>query len=41
MRKAAGAAGDPEYVNLWAGTGYRLVQPRPVAETFADLASGL
>jgi nitronate monooxygenase len=23
MRKAAAAAGDPEYVNLWAGTGHR------------------
>ena len=41
MRKAAGAAGDPEHVNLWAGTGYRTVQQRPAAAILGDLAAGL
>jgi NAD(P)H-dependent flavin oxidoreductase YrpB (nitropropane dioxygenase family) len=41
MRRAAGAAGDPEYVNLWAGTGYRLVEQRPAAEILGSLAAGL
>ncbi|MFI2708124.1 NAD(P)H-dependent flavin oxidoreductase, partial [Nocardioides sp. CER28] len=41
IRKAAGAAGDPDYVNLWAGTGYRSIRERPAADTFADLTSGL
>ncbi len=29
LRKAATAAGDPELVNLWAGTGYRNERHRP------------
>jgi nitronate monooxygenase len=41
LRRAAAAAGDPEPVNLWAGTGYRRAQERPVAETLQALASGL
>jgi NAD(P)H-dependent flavin oxidoreductase YrpB (nitropropane dioxygenase family) len=41
LRRAAGAAGDPEHVNLWAGTGYRLVCQRPVAETLREVAKGL
>ncbi|GAB7007185.1 nitronate monooxygenase [Nocardioides sp. AN3] len=41
LRKAAGALGDPDYVNLWAGTGYRQVRERPAAEVLADLAAGL
>jgi nitronate monooxygenase len=41
MRRAAGAAGDAEHVNLWAGTGYRLVRDRPAAETLTALAAGL
>ena len=41
MRRAATAAGDPEYVNLWAGTGYRHVRERPVAETLTNLARDL
>ncbi|WP_344042243.1 nitronate monooxygenase [Nocardioides panacihumi] len=41
MRRAAGAAGDPERVNLWAGTGYREVRERSVGETLADLVAGL
>lgn len=41
LRKAAGAVGDPEYVNLWAGTGYRLTQERPAGEILAGIATGL
>jgi NAD(P)H-dependent flavin oxidoreductase YrpB (nitropropane dioxygenase family) len=41
LRRAAAAAGDPEEVNLWAGTGYRRVQERPVAAVLADLVAGL
>lgn len=41
MRRAAGAAGDPELVNLWGGAGYRLTRERPAAETLADLVAGL
>ncbi len=41
MRKAAAAAGDPEYLNLWAGTGYRSAAPRPAAEILRDLAGEL
>jgi NAD(P)H-dependent flavin oxidoreductase YrpB (nitropropane dioxygenase family) len=41
MRRAAGVAGDPEHVNLWAGTGYRLTRERPAAETLREIASGL
>ena len=32
LRRAAAAAGDPELVNLWAGTGYRSARPGPAAE---------
>ncbi|MBV9592612.1 MAG: nitronate monooxygenase [Actinobacteria bacterium] len=31
LRRAAAAAGDPELVNLWAGTGYRGAIEEPVA----------
>lgn len=41
MRRAAGAAGDPERVNLWAGAGYRRVRERSAGETLADLTAGL
>jgi NAD(P)H-dependent flavin oxidoreductase YrpB (nitropropane dioxygenase family) len=41
MRRAAGATGDPEYVNLWAGSGYRHAEERSAGETLAALASGL
>lgn len=41
MRRAAAAAGDPEHVNLWAGTGYRLTRERPAAATLREIASGL
>jgi nitronate monooxygenase len=38
LRRAAAAAGDPERVNLWAGTGYRAARAAPVAEILAGLA---
>ncbi len=41
IRRAAAAAGDPEPVNLWAGTGYRSAVERPAADTLHDLASRL
>jgi nitronate monooxygenase len=41
LRRAATAAGDPERVNLWAGTGYRLARPGPVGGVLAHLATGL
>jgi nitronate monooxygenase len=41
LRRAAAAAGDPEAVHLWAGTGYRSAEPRPAGETLQALASGL
>ena len=39
MRKAAAAAGDGGYVNLWAGTGHRAVVERPAAEILRSLAT--
>lgn len=39
LRRAAAAAGDPELVNLWAGTGHRSVRAAPAAEILADLAA--
>jgi NAD(P)H-dependent flavin oxidoreductase YrpB (nitropropane dioxygenase family) len=39
MRKAAAAAGDAEYVNLWAGTGHRAVVERAAAEILHSLAA--
>jgi len=41
LRRAAAAAGDPESVNLWAGTGYRSTRERPAAETLRALAADL
>ena len=40
IRRASAAHGDPEQVNVWAGTGYREITERPAAEILADLASG-
>jgi NAD(P)H-dependent flavin oxidoreductase YrpB (nitropropane dioxygenase family) len=37
IRKAAAAAGDPEHVNLWAGTGYRHARARPAGEILNGL----
>lgn len=41
LRRAAAAAGDPEFVNLWAGTGYRSVAGRPAGDTLRFLASAV
>jgi nitronate monooxygenase len=41
LRRAAAASGDPERVNLWAGTGYRLARPGPAGALIARLATGL
>lgn len=38
MRKAAAAAGDPERVNLWAGTGFAAATDEPAATILARLA---
>jgi nitronate monooxygenase len=38
IRRAAAAAGDPEHVNLWAGTGYRHATERPAGEVLRELA---
>lgn len=41
MRKAAAAAGDPERMSLWAGTGWRRALAVPAASILGDLASDL
>ncbi len=41
LRKSATAAGDPELVNLWAGTGYRHASVEPAAELLTHLAEQL
>jgi nitronate monooxygenase len=38
IRRAAAVAGDPERVNLWAGTGFRAARAAPAAEILAALA---
>jgi nitronate monooxygenase len=38
LRRAATAAGDPELVNLWAGSGYRDATPEPAARILTRLA---
>jgi nitronate monooxygenase len=38
VRRAAAAAGDPELVNLWAGTGYRDATAEPLAAILTRLA---
>lgn len=40
LRRAATAAGDPELVNLWAGTGYRSATAEPAAAILTRLAAG-
>ena len=40
IRAAAGAAGDPQAVNLWAGTGWRGIGAGPAADVVAALAAG-
>jgi nitronate monooxygenase len=41
MRKAAAVAGNCEYVNLWAGAGYRSAAPKPAREVMCDLTAAL
>jgi nitronate monooxygenase len=41
LRKAAIAAGDAEWINLWAGTGYRHALAEPTRLVFARLGTGL
>jgi nitronate monooxygenase len=41
LRKAAAAAGDPELVNLWAGTGHRHATAEPAKAVLTRLAAGL
>jgi nitronate monooxygenase len=41
MRKAAAAAGKPDYVHLWAGAGYRHATAEPAADILRRLASDL
>ncbi|YAL82138.1 NAD(P)H-dependent flavin oxidoreductase [Dermacoccaceae bacterium W4C1] len=38
LRAAAGAAADPDWVNLWAGTGWRSARAVPAAQVIAALA---
>ena len=33
-------AGDPHAVNVWAGTGFRLAEPAPVAAIVDKLTGG-
>lgn len=41
LRRASAAAGDPECVHLWAGTGYREATDQPVETILRGLAAGL
>lgn len=41
MRRAAAAAGDPERISIWAGTGWRHARPGPAAAILRDLATDL
>ena len=41
LRKAAAAAGKPDYVHLWAGTGYRHATAEPASDILRRLASDL
>ncbi len=40
IRRAAATTGDPEGVNLWAGTGYRAAREAPAAEILGGLGGG-
>ncbi len=40
IRTAAGAAGDPQFTSLWAGTSWRGTRGGPVGDIVAALASG-
>jgi NAD(P)H-dependent flavin oxidoreductase YrpB (nitropropane dioxygenase family) len=39
LRRAATANGDPDRINLWAGTGYRHARSEPLAATFTRLSA--
>ncbi|MDN3359616.1 nitronate monooxygenase [Actinomadura sp. DC4] len=41
LRRAAAAAGDPERLHLWAGTGHRHATAEPTARILERLAGGL
>lgn len=41
LRKAAAAAGKPDYVHLWAGTGFRQATAKPATDILRRLASDL
>jgi nitronate monooxygenase len=41
LRRAAASAGDPERINLWAGTGHRHAAAEPAGVILARLARGL
>jgi len=41
LRKAAAAAGKPDYVHLWAGTGYRHATAEPTSDILRRLAADL
>ena len=38
LRRAAAAAGDPENINIWAGTGFRHARSEPAGEILRRLA---
>ncbi len=40
IRRASAALGDPEQINVWAGSGYREITERPAAEILAALGAG-
>lgn len=40
LRRAAGAAGDPQRLHLWAGTGWRSAPEGPAADVIRHLAEG-
>ncbi len=40
IRRASAARGDPEQVNVWAGSGYREITDRSAAEVLRDLSAG-
>lgn len=41
LRRAAGTAGDPQHLHLWAGTGWRSAPEGPAAEAIVRLAKGI
>jgi len=41
LRRAAAARHDPHAINLWAGQGFRLAQPRPAAEVVTIIGEEL